>query len=115
MVESSKKVKPWRDSVAWAGIDAQYRLPFKGPVRCEIVFSLRRPKSAPKRVLWPSKKPDLDKLVRSTMDGITSGGVWEDDALCVELSSRKVFAGGPDKDALPVPGAVIRVWEVEAC
>lgn len=56
-----------------------------------VTFHLPRPKghyrtganahllrdSAPEQ---PSVKPDLDKLVRSTMDGLSEAGVWHDDA-----------------------------------
>ena len=79
-----------------------------------MVFSLPRPKSAPKAVKHQARKPDLSKLVRATEDALTDAGVWEDDARVVGFANtRKVFAGGSDPDALPVPGAVIRIWEAK--
>lgn len=114
MVESSKKVKPWRESVVWAARQhcSPMLAPLDGPLICEMVFSLKRPKSAPKRVVHPATKPDLSKLVRATEDALTDAGIWEDDARVVGFgNTRKVFARGVDPDALDVPGVVIRIWE----
>ncbi len=33
-----------------------------------------RPVSAPKRCTRPDRRPDLDKLVRSTLDALTTAG-----------------------------------------
>lgn len=113
MVESSKAVKPWREAVKHAALDLDTRVgPLAGPLSLELVFTVPKPKSAPKRrTTWPAKKPDLDKLARSTLDGLGEAGVWDDDAQVVELAAAKVY---PDEgvDALPIPGAVIRVWRV---
>jgi endodeoxyribonuclease RusA len=148
-VESSKKVKPWREAVKWAALrtlDCSFALeigggdhahmngskdprtccdpPLDGPLRAEFVFSFARPKahyrtgrnahllrgSAPP---YPSVIPDLSKLIRSTEDALTDAGVWADDARVVAYHQpRKVYAGGPDPDALAVPGALIRIWEL---
>lgn len=116
LVESSSRVKGWRESVKWAAFSAlrERWTPLDGPLWCEMVFSLPRPKNAPRRVTHPDKKPDLSKLIRSTEDALTDAGVWTDDARVVSLGqTRKVFAGGSDPDALPVPGAVIRVRRIE--
>lgn len=85
-----------------------------GPVEVTIVFTLHKPLSAPKkRRTWPSKRPDLDKLVRSTFDALGAAGVWRDDAQVVELHAHKRYPNdGPD--ALESPGAVIYVTEVSS-
>ncbi len=49
MVESSKKVKPWREAVKWAFVErygAAERPAVRGPVAVEMIFTLARPKSA---------------------------------------------------------------------
>lgn len=89
MAESSKKVKPWREAVKWAAMD--FHKHFEGPVSITMVFTLPRPKSSPKSRLWPDRKPDLDKLIRSTCDALTDSGVIEDDARIVELNVSKNF------------------------
>ena len=111
MVESSTLVKPWREAVKYAAIEAREQWPqtrFAGPVRVRLWFWLRRPQSAPKRVLWPTTRPDLDKLIRSTLDGIGEAGVWVDDAQVVNLSAYKQFA--TDRP----PGADIVIESIDA-
>ena len=63
---------------------------FHNPVEITLVFHLPKPKSVKRD--FPSVKPDLDKLVRSTFDGLTTGGLFEDDALVIALSASKIYA-----------------------
>lgn len=120
MIESSAKVKPWRQDVAQAGHNAMYAFitdgvnqamalpPLDGPLMASIVFTLQRPPSAPKHRIWPDRKPDLSKLLRSTEDALVTSGVIADDARIVSFRDlRKVYVGDPD--ALPMPGAKIKV------
>ena len=115
MIESCKRVGPWRDTVAWACRQAMDgREPFTGPIACEIVYTLRKPVSAPKRrVTYPDRKPDGDKLDRSTHDAMTTARVWIDDAQVVEWRGAKRYPC-EGVDALPHPGAIIRVWRLSA-
>lgn len=95
MVESCKRVKPWRESIrsALTGDDGRPVWRFKGAVACTLEFVLPRPKSTPKRMTPPAiKKPDLDKLGRAVFDAMTSAGVIEDDSRIVGLSARKRLA-----------------------
>jgi crossover junction endodeoxyribonuclease RusA len=109
LVESSARVKPWREAVKHAAIETSQRV--AGPVAVEMTFTLPKPKSAPKRrKTWPSSRPDLSKLVRSTEDALSDAGAWDDDARIVHCVACKVYPGeGPD--ALDRPGAVIRIQE----
>lgn len=108
MIESSKKVKPWRQDVSAAAVACGQQL-LDGPVRVSMTFTLPKPKSAPKiRRTYPDRKPDLSKLVRSTEDALTTAAVWGDDARVVEcLAAKRYPCEGPD--ALDRPGAVIRI------
>jgi crossover junction endodeoxyribonuclease RusA len=98
MIESSKKVEPWREAVraetqrAMRSSDVTPLAPLDGPIVAWVTFRLPRPASAPRRILVPAKYPDTEKLVRSTWDAITAGGGWADDARVVELHAYKVFA-----------------------
>jgi crossover junction endodeoxyribonuclease RusA len=115
LVESSKKVKPWREDVKAAALVAMGSPGngISGPVKVQMIFTMAKPKSAPKRRrTWPDKYPDLSKLVRSTEDALTDVGAWEDDARVIELRTAKVFPG-EDPRSLGVPGAVIRIESVE--
>lgn len=114
--EMSPRVKDWRSDVKEAAekviADCGHRA-FDGPVRVQMVFTVPKPQSAPKRRrTWPCKMPDLSKLCRATEDALTDAGVWRDDALVVEyLRLAKVYPG-EDPEALEVPGVLITVSEV---
>ena len=111
MIESSKAVKPWREAVKTAALDVMDGRPaLDGPLVVRMVFTLRKPASAPKkRRTWPDRTPDLSKLIRATEDALTEAGVWADDARVVEYErAAKVFPG-EDAEALHLPGVRIEV------
>ena len=108
MIESSKKVKPWRQDVRAAAIDHYEGLVIGRAVEIEIVFLFARPKShygtgknanklkqkAPEFVT-SSATGDIDKLCRSTLDGLSAkagGTVIKDDSLVVSLKAVKKYA-----------------------
>ncbi|MCR4340264.1 MAG: RusA family crossover junction endodeoxyribonuclease [Gemmatimonadaceae bacterium] len=95
----------WRASIAHAAqVAADGAFAERGvPVWVEVTFRLQRPKSAPKRVVRPTTKPDIDKLARASLDALT-GVVFADDSQVVFLSLSKRFA--PFGEA---PGAKFQV------
>lgn len=118
MVESSNKVKPWRQDVKTAataaiGHNGTWE-PLEGAVTIAVTFYLVRPAghrgtgrnagtiraSAP---AYPATKPDLDKVLRSTFDALGEAGVWRDDSQVVGVYALKHYA-----DDRP-PGALITV------
>lgn len=91
MVESSKKVAPWRSVVALT-VGEQVRTVLDGPVAVRLDFVMPRPKSTPKRSTPPAvKRPDLDKLVRAVLDACTEVA-WRDDSQVISLSASKRIA-----------------------
>ena len=112
-MESSKKVKPWRTAVSTEALRHTFE-PWTF-VGVYVIFRLKRPKShyrtgrfadqlradAP---AYPAKYPDLDKLCRSTLDGLKAGGAFGDDAQVVVLEARKVYADHSE------PGAWIQLF-----
>jgi crossover junction endodeoxyribonuclease RusA len=95
MIESSKAVKPWRESIRSAlTTDAGLpRYKFEGAVFASLEFIMPRPKSLSKKATpHADKRPDLDKLARAALDSMTSAGVLRDDSCVVELSARKRIA-----------------------
>lgn len=114
LVEQSLRVKPWREAVHSAALEVmENRLILDGPLSVEVVFTVRKPASAPKRVSWPITRDsgDIDKLLRSTFDALTTSGAIADDSRIVEVTARKVHPG-EGVDALDAPGAVIRLWRL---
>jgi crossover junction endodeoxyribonuclease RusA len=125
LYESSAAVKPWREAVKTAALDALHHdkewAPLRCPVWVDVRFSLRRPKGhfgtgrnagllKPSAPPYPTGKPDLDKLVRSTQDALKDAGVLVDDSAVASLSATKVYVLWGD--ALRTPGAVIKVWRL---
>ncbi len=112
MVESSKKVKPWRMDVKAAAEQARQGMDsmLDGPLIVSMVFTLPKPASAPKkRRTWADKKPDVSKLARSTEDAISDAGLWADDARVVEYSRLAKVFPGEDPDALDAPGVRVTI------
>jgi Holliday junction resolvase RusA-like endonuclease len=77
-----------------------------GPVSVVVTFIMPRPKKP--KALFPDRKPDIEKLQRSTFDALKSAGVYEDDARIIKVVAEKVYAGDAGF-GLDVPGAVIEV------
>jgi Holliday junction resolvase RusA-like endonuclease len=115
LVESSKKVKPWRQDVVAAAKEAMQGLgPLDGALVVRMVFTLPKPASAPKRKrTWPNKKPDVSKLARSTEDALVTAGAISDDARIVEYSRLAKVFPGEDADALTSPGVRIEIRRLE--
>lgn len=116
MIEMSKAVGPWREAVR-AETQRKVTMPLAGPVAVRVWFMLKRPNGhcrtgrnahllrdgAPAR---PAGTPDLDKLIRAVLDGLTQGGAWKDDAQVVTITAAKHYADqGP-------PGCKIEIREV---
>jgi Holliday junction resolvase RusA-like endonuclease len=65
------------------------------PVKLSLQFYFSKPPTAKKSRFCPSVKPDIDKLIRSTMDAMT-GTIFKDDAQVVELQTSKHY-GVPER------------------
>lgn len=88
LVESSKKVKPWRQAVAKAAKE-NIPEPLKGEIHLTVEFALPRTKAMGDKPAPPMiQRPDLDKLLRSTCDGL-SGAAYEDDSQVTRVTASK--------------------------
>lgn len=119
VTESSDKtgrLKTWRSRLAGAIQRAAVESPgtgglalplgvFRGkerlPIAVTLTFGVARPRGAPKYRVYPSTKPDLDKLERTVLDEL-SGVVFLDDAQICEQHNYEVYADQP--------GVKIEVW-----
>lgn len=112
MVESSRRVHPWRSDVRTAALQNKpARWDMTMPVSVELVFWFPRPAShygikagisylKPTAPIEPvsSRVGDLDKLCRAILDALT-GVAYLDDRQVVELDARKAYLMG--RDAAP--------------
>lgn len=90
--DKRKPLMDWRGAIASAAQSCGGEKAERGtPVWVRASFRLERPKSAPKRVIRPTTKPDIDKLGRSLLDALT-GILWADDSQVVSLQIIKRFA-----------------------
>ena len=94
--------RSWSDAVAWAAKAAMAGSPpLDGPVVVNVEFLLPRPKSV-KRAAH-TVKPDLDKILRCTLDALT-GIAFADDSQVVRVVASKHYAS-----ATTGPGANIHI------
>jgi len=102
MAPNSKRTKPWMDSVRCFALQAYSGPLLEEPVELQITFQLLRPKNhygtgRNARILkrsakrFPTVKPDLTKLIRSTEDALT-GLIFRDDTQVVRQVTEKVYA-----------------------
>ena len=98
MVESSPKLKPWREAVRQEAIATGLAISAE-PIYLHLLFRFRRPKGhydskgqirASARIEHITR-PDLDKLCRSTLDGLT-GTLFRDDSQVAFLVASKEYA-----------------------
>lgn len=110
MVEASAKVKPWRYAVSQAALELNEPITDR-PVFVQITFLFTRPKAhynskgqvKPNAPFYKQTKPDLDKLVRSTLDALTMVLI-KDDSQVVNLICCKQYANEGEH-----PGALISI------
>jgi Holliday junction resolvase RusA-like endonuclease len=94
---SGKNLKQWEGTirgelqVVMAKTDRQVLSDmFDAPVAVGLRFYMPRPKSK-KKAVFPTTKPDIDKLARAALDALSTV-VFRDDAQVIALQARKVYA-----------------------
>lgn len=97
LTSTNTKLKPFRAEVHRTALRAvaviESAAPWAGkhvPVSLVIDFTFVKPPSVSKKRTHVVVTPDLDKLVRATMDALT-GVIYADDAQVVEISTRKQY------------------------
>jgi crossover junction endodeoxyribonuclease RusA len=107
MIESSKKLKPWRQSVVYAATEATggKALRLDSAMALHVEFLMPRPKKP--KSLWPCRTPDLSKLVRGVEDALQDAGVITDDARFVDIVATKRYVLGHSQ-----AGAMITIYKL---
>ena len=83
--------------------DVGLREPWEGPVRLVVGDYRKRPKGS-KRA-QPTVRPDLDKILRSIGDVLTTAGAYKDDAQVCEIEAFKEYCS--------VPCVIVTVWRMK--
>lgn len=102
LVDASVDNKSWRRTVTnHIRADKNFK-EIKGAVNVCLIFNMPKAQSNKKQQM--TQKPDVDKLIRSVMDGMTDSGIIEDDSRVVSLSAQKIWATDNE------PGVFIAIW-----
>lgn len=101
-----QKLSSWRAEVAREAQNIASGDLIEGPIGVEINFVMPKPKSAPKGKIFCDKKPDIDKLIRSTFDSMT-GVLYKDDSQVARVKATKTYVS-PEEPA----GALIRIYRL---
>jgi crossover junction endodeoxyribonuclease RusA len=97
-----KGLRRWRGMVRLEARRAIGRRPlFAGPLRLEVLFVLPRPKSLPRRIEMPERKPDLDKLIRAIGDAL-EGVIYLHDAQITTITGVRKRFGTPARAEIRV-------------
>ena len=102
-----KKTSDYEAQVKAIAKSAMTREPLDTPLAAFLYFRLPIPKSYPKKRIAaclagserPIKKPDLDNLAKSVLDGL-NGVVYKDDSQLVSLHITKVYDRNPGVDVM---------------
>lgn len=72
--------------------DDDFLLPVKDVrILAHLRFNVPKPVSYPKSVVHAVKKPDLDNLVKSVLDGLVMGAIIEDDNCITDMMVSKRY------------------------
>jgi Holliday junction resolvase RusA-like endonuclease len=107
LTSDNTKMKPYRQQVGWAALEARAKAGYNGlfaekqvAVGVEFKFYFEKPYSISKKRIHISVKPDIDKICRSTIDAMT-GVIFSDDAQIVQLIASKNY-GLPERAEITV-------------
>ncbi|WP_406833818.1 RusA family crossover junction endodeoxyribonuclease [Pseudomonas asiatica] len=109
-----QKTASYEGLIALAGTEAMAgRTLLEGAVMVEMRIVLAIPQSMSKKrkaqaiagELFPTKKPDMDNVIKAIYDGL-NGVVWKDDVQVVDAFVRKRYG--------EVPGVHVRIVPLEA-
>ena len=111
ITSSAKGLMDWRRIVEAEAKD-HFDAPLTGPVLVKLGFLLPRPTSYPKfKDVPPTKRPDIDKLVRACLDALTHVA-WLDDSQVVSVFAFKAYAYEHVRAQHRTPGVSVYVEEL---
>jgi Holliday junction resolvase RusA-like endonuclease len=113
--DNPPKLRKWRKAVKVAAADqaaAGVIFPLGIPLHVTLTFRLPRLKTMPVRKrIWPTGRPDVDKLQRSTFDAMVDGGLIGDDSQIVGVRAVKDYTPVGEGPGCRVVVAPAPAWE----
>jgi Holliday junction resolvase RusA-like endonuclease len=103
LVDASGGNKAWRKIVTETIKAHKDYIHLPGPINVSLSFYMERPKTNKKQFM--AQAPDVDKLARSVLDGITDSDIIEDDSRVIHLTASKKWA---DEGT---PGVLVSIWQ----
>jgi Holliday junction resolvase RusA-like endonuclease len=110
---NATKLRAWRKIVSDSArlmLTTERPYGFHEPVIARLVFALVKPMSYGKSVTQHVRKPDLDKLVRAVLDGLTDSGIIYDDAQIVGILAAKAYCETGEYPGVTVS---LKAWGAE--
>jgi Holliday junction resolvase RusA-like endonuclease len=87
MQQNANNLYAWQDKITYEAAK-NFEEPTREAVNLKIIFCFCKPKTAKRK--YPTVRPDLDKLIRAVLDGLT-GIVYFDDSQVVQIESQKIY------------------------
>lgn len=102
VTSANRNLKPWRQQLSETMLaeSGKYAGESDQPVCMSLMFVFERPKSAPKKRVGMTVKPDVDKLCRAILDAGT-GILYHDDSQVISLTAAKSY-GSPERAEIRV-------------
>ena len=107
ITSANSKMMPYRHSLTQVAADVLAKDSSEAPlfprplaVEVRVRWTLAKPKSTPKKIIWPTKKPDADKLLRAVLDSMT-GVAYEDDSQVIKVTAEKQY-GLPERTEVTI-------------
>ena len=82
------RLATWRADIARLGKLAGCQ-PSERPIAISLIFNMIKPKTVNRQM--PTVPPDLDKLIRAVLDGLT-GVAYKDDGQVVRINAVKIYS-----------------------
>ena len=96
IISANPKLNDWRHTIATQIAQQTHHRLIDDPVTVQLLFTLERPKSVSReRRERPTVKPDLDKLIRATLDAISLERycqILKDDSIVTDIRAAKRYA-----------------------
>jgi len=89
-----KKTASWEEAIRTTALEYIPSTLFDGPLVLEATFYRLKPKSKPKKHLYPDTKPDLDNLCKSVTDAL-EGIIFTNDSRFVDKILKKRYGEPP--------------------